>query len=120
MAKVSPTSAPSEVRRLSLHVKCSQSERERWLAKARSHGLSLSAYLRDLLEASKPSHRRPAPAVNPQLITQIARAGSNLNQIARAVNGSLRHGDEIDTLAVLAQLVVIERALKSVQREHSR
>ena len=120
MAKARPTPAPCEVRRLSLHVKCSQVERERWLAKARSHGLSLSAYLRELLEDSKLSHRRPALAVNPQLITQVVWAGSNLNLIAKAVNGSLRHGDEIDTIAVLAQLVVIERALKNVQHEHSR
>ncbi|MFT6168934.1 MAG: hypothetical protein ACJAR9_001048 [Celeribacter sp.] len=52
------------------------------------------------------------------MIRQIARAGANLNQIAKGVNGTLRHDDEIDTIAVLAQLVLIERALKSFQREY--
>jgi hypothetical protein len=78
----------------------------------------LSAYLRELLDTSKPSHRRSAPEINPQLIRQIARAGANLNQIAKGVNGTLRHDDEIDTIAVLAQFVLIERALKNFQREY--
>ncbi|WP_425597308.1 plasmid mobilization protein [Sulfitobacter geojensis] len=109
-----------EPRGLSLHVKCSQKERERWGAKARSHGLSLSDYLREFLEESRSSRRRPAPPIDPMLMAQIGRAGNNLNQIAKAVNGTLRHGDEIDTLAIHAELVCIERALQSFQREHSK
>lgn len=107
-----------EPRGLSLHVKCSQKERERWSAKARSHGLSLSDYLREFLEESRSSRRRPAPPIDPLLIGQIGRAGSNLNQIAKAINGTLRHGDEIDALAIHAELVAIERALQSFQREY--
>lgn len=109
-----------EPRDLSLHVKCSRKERERWGAKARSHGLSLSDYLREFLEASRSSRRRTAPAVNPQLMDQIGLTGNNMNQIAKAVNGTLRFGDEIDTLAIHAELVTIERALKLFQREHSK
>lgn len=109
-----------ETRGLSLHVKCSQNERERWAAKARSHGFSLSDYLREFLETSRSSRRRTAPAVNSQLMDQIGRVGNNMNQIAKAVNGTLRHGDEIDTLAVHAELVTIERVLNHIQYEHSK
>lgn len=108
-----------EPRKLSLHVKCSHAERERWLAKARSHGFSLSDYLREFLEVSRSSRRRPPPPVDPTLIAQIARAGNNLNQIAKVANAALRRGDEIDTIAVLAELVDIDRALGQLTREHS-
>jgi hypothetical protein len=53
-------------------------------------------------------------------MAQIGRAGNNLNQIAKAVNGNLRNGDEIDALAVHAELVSIERALTHFQREQSK
>lgn len=106
-------------RKLSLHVKCTLAERERWLTKARSHGLNLSDYLREFLEVSQSSRRRPPPPVNPLLIMQVARAGNNLNQIAKVVNGALRHGDEIDTIAVLAELVAVDRVLNHLTREHS-
>lgn len=107
-----------EPRSLSLHVKCSQNERERWSAKARSHGLSLSEYLREFLEASRSSRRKPAPPIDPSLMVQIRRSGINLNQIAKAVNGTLSHGNEIDTLAVHGELITIERVLKSFRQEH--
>ncbi|WP_413887091.1 plasmid mobilization protein [Tateyamaria sp.] len=108
-----------ERRKLSLHVKCSLPERELWSAKAHSHGLSLSGYVREFLQDAPSSRRRPPPPINPALITQIARAGNNLNQIAKAVNWKGRPSDEIDLLAVLAELVVVERALQQICKDHS-
>ena len=49
-------------------------------------------------------------AAHADLVRQVARLGSNLNQIARRVNSS-RHPDR---LQILVELVAIERALRSL------
>ncbi len=106
-----------EPRTSSLHVKCTREERERWLTKAHSHGVNLSDFVREFLDASRTSHRRPPPTIDPALIAQVARAGNNLNQIALALNLARKRQLDIDVIAVLTELVAVDRALNQLVRE---
>jgi len=86
-------------------------ERARIEAKARAAGLSLAAYLRACaLGDAGPRARRSAP-VNAELLArataQLNKVGSNLNQIAHALNGkdSPYEVFSVETLAEVRQAV---------------
>lgn len=107
-------------RSCSLHVRCSEEERARWKAKAGAHQMPLSEYLRAALDGAPSGRRRAPPAVDHRLLVQVARAGNNLNQIARALNAARRSGAPLDALAVLAELIEIDRALRAALESFSR
>ena len=82
-------------------------EHAAWQEKAAAAGVSPSASLREAMARTR-TWTVPALAVESERIRQIARIGNNLNQIARLAN---THKGAVEAIEVIAQLVVIERAL---------
>ncbi len=70
----------------------SKSEREKIKQLAQSHGMSMSAYMRNRaigkeeMPCPKPAPKVIIHEVDPELVRQIARIGNNINQIARHLN----------------------------------
>ena len=99
-------------------IRASQAERDEWHAKARSVGLSLS----DLVRRSIGRVRTWTVAhaeLERERTRELARIGSNLNQIARWAN---THKENAEAVEVTAHLVAIERALDTlaVEGNHER
>lgn len=111
---------PRVVRELVLRVRCTADERAAWLSKARAQERSLSEYARDVLSAEPMLRRARPPEVDPMLLAAVGRAGSNLNQIARAINTDRKAGRAIDLLAVCTLLMTLDRQLAEIVAEHSR
>ena len=93
------------------HARVSEAELAAWQEKAATAGVSLSALLR---QAMARTHTWTAPAreVERERTRQIARIGSNLNQIARWAH---THLDDLAAVEVIAHLVAIERALTALR-----
>ena len=88
-------------------IRASEAERSEWHAKAHSVGLSLS----DLVRRSIGRVRTWTVAhaeLERERTRELARIGSNLNQIARWAN---THKENAEVMEVTAHLVAIERAL---------
>ena len=91
-------------------IRASDRERGEWHAKARAVGLSLSDLVRRSLGRARPwtvAHRE----LERDRTRELARIGSNLNQIARWAN---IHKTDAEALEVVAHLVAIERALEAL------
>ena len=78
-----------------------------WQAKAAAAGVLLSALLRQAMARTR-TWTAPAAAVERARTRQVARIGSNLNQIARWAN---TYAATASAVEVVAHLVAIERAL---------
>ena len=94
--------------------RCSEREKAFLLAKAERASMRISDLMREALGLVDARRRRPLPKADPALIREVGRIGGNLNQIARWLNSATAAGlaREIDALAVAAELVAIERALR--------
>ena len=91
-------------------IRASDAERAAWHAKARAAGLSLS----DLVRRSVGRVRTWTVAhtdLERERTRELARIGSNLNQIARWAN---TYRETADALEVVAHLAAIERALETL------
>ncbi len=87
-----------------------RAEHAAWKDKAAAAGVSPSALLR-LAMARTRTWTAPALAVERERSRQIARIGSNLNQLARWAN---THTSAVEAVAVIANLVSFERSLLSL------
>ena len=94
----------AEVRNRWIHVKCSLAERNRWQDLAKEQGVSLSDLIRSKLSSDAIPPKRRVSKGDPELLRHVARIGSNLNQIARRINGG-----PVESLQVIAILLGIER-----------
>ena len=99
-------------------IRASRAERAEWHAKASGVGLSLS----DLVRRSVGRVRTWTMAhaeLERERTRELARIGSNLNQIARWAN---THKENAEAVEVVAHLVAIERSLDTlgVQGESER
>ena len=99
-----------ERRSVEIHVRVSPAERAAWRAKAAAAGVPLSALLRQAMARTR-TWTAPAADVERERTRQIARIGNNLNQLARWAN---THGSAVEAVAVIANLVVFERTLRTV------
>ena len=88
----------------------SEAELAAWQAKAAA-GVSLSELLRQAMARTQP-WTAPAREVERERTRQIARIGSNLNQIAR---WAYTHLDDLAAVEVLAHLIAIERELAQLR-----
>ena len=103
-----PRRAPSRSRRTVVaHARVTSAELAEWNAKASAAGVSLSELLRQAMSRTQ-AWTAPAREVERERTRQVARIGSNLNQIARWAN---THLDDLAPVEVIAHLVAIERAL---------
>lgn len=118
MSKCHPKS--QAVRRFVLRVRCTEAERADWLHKARAEECPLSEYTRRVLSCEPMRRRAQPPQVDPVLLATVARAGNNLNQIARALNVDRKAGRAIDLIAVRSLLITLDRQLAGIVSEHSR
>ena len=103
----------NEQRKVWVKIRASEAERSEWHAKARAVGLSLS----DLVRRSGGRVRTWTVAhteLERERTRELARIGSNLNQIARWAN---IHKENAEALEVAAHLVAIERALDTLTVE---
>jgi len=105
-----------KVREHRIEIRCTDEERQAWKLKANDAGISVANLIRRLLnsaevDVSPVKPKRQYVQADPELVSQIARIGNNLNQIARGVN----QGDQDD---ILNRLITIERMLKGVIDAH--
>ncbi len=106
----------SESHKVWVKIRASEAERADWHAKARSAGLSLS----DLVRRSVGRVRTWTVAhaeLERERTRELARIGSNLNQIARWAN---IYRENAEAVEVIAHLVAIERALDTLAVEGDR
>ena len=106
----------NEQRKVWVKIRASETERANWHAKARSVGLSLS----DLVRRSIGRVRTWTVAhadLERERTRELARIGSNLNQIARWTN---IYKENAEVVEVVAHLVAIERALDTLAVEGDR
>ena len=102
-----PRRRPAPRRPAIAHARVSAAELAAWQAKAAAAGVSLSELLRQAMSRTQ-AWTAPAMEVERERTRQVARIGSNLNQIARWAN---THLDDLAPVEVIAHLVAIEREL---------
>lgn len=105
-------------------LRVSDEEYERYSKAAEWMNLSLSNFLRRALDNSEETYRstprvqkkRMAPEreINSDLMYAINRIGSNLNQIAKALNTANLSDEEVSSKALLLALLSIEAQLEKV------
>lgn len=103
-----------------LRVRCAGSDLVRWAHLADAYDESLSAMVRRLLDQVPHRPRRTLSSVDPRLLRQIACAGNNLNQIARAINAAHVAGSRAYAGDILTELAIIERQLSYLLREEAK
>jgi hypothetical protein len=97
-------------------VRLTRGERDQLADVARDMGLSLSAYVRQVvLSRPLPPRRavRPIPEVNREAYASLAHALANLNQVARRLNE--RGADEPQTQELVAVLTLLAREVRELQ-----
>lgn len=99
--------------------RCSASEKARLDVEARRARRPLAELLRERLPLVRSGHRKVVPEADPDLLVALSRIGANLNQIARALNAArkLEAYDRLDTLAISASLIAIERQLDGLRED---
>lgn len=123
---MSDASKDKRTKRIALRV--SENEFSALEKKAKKLGVSVSDYIRRSLDNVKESERetprvrkkRVAPErdVNPDLLYAIHRIGSNMNQIAKALNVANLHDDEVSAKELLLLLFSIEAQLEKVIKQN--
>ena len=94
-------------RTVTANARVTPSELEQWRGKARAAGVSLSELLRQAMARTR-TWTAAARETERERTLQLARIGSNLNQIARWAN---THKAAAEAVEVIAHLVAIEREL---------
>ena len=107
-----PHRRPAPPRLAIAHARVSAAELAAWQAKAAAAGVSLSELLRQAMARTQ-TWTAPAREVERERTRQIARIGSNLNQIARWAHTHV--DDDLAVVEVLAHLVGIERDLAQLR-----
>ena len=80
-----PRRRPKQLSSAVLHVRTTEAEAAEWKSKAKDAGVSTSALLRQAMRRTR-VWTAEAADVRREIALQIARIGSNVNQIARRVN----------------------------------
>ena len=97
-------------RTLIAQARVSDAELAEWRAKAAAAGVPLSELLRRAMARTR-TWTAAAAKVERERTRELARIGSNLNQIARWANA---HKGTAEAVEVIAHLVAIERALDTL------
>jgi len=102
-------------------IRLTLSERESWKLKAESHGMTLSNYIRVLMQSDEVKRspilkrtKRDYVQADPELLRQLASIGNNINQIAKAINASGLN----DNIELLEVLLKIERSMQGIRNAH--
>ena len=97
-------------RTLIAQARVSEAELAEWRVKAAAAGVGLSELLRRAMARTR-TWTAAAAKVERERTRELARIGSNLNQIARWAN---THKGNAEAVEVIAHLVAIERALDTL------
>ena len=98
-------------RTVTANARVTPEELEQWRAKARAAGVSLSELVRQAMARTR-TWTAAAREAERERTFQLARVGSNLNQIARWAN---THKAAAEAVEVIAHLVAIERDLEALK-----
>ena len=99
-----------------LKVRVSESEYSE-IEKRKPENLALADWLRSLAlgeEIQIKRKRRPVPKADPELIRHWAKIGSNINQIARALNYANKIGEPVNLTQILSVLLSIENQIENL------
>ena len=99
-------------RSVQFHARLSPAELADWRAKAAAVGVPLSDLLRQAMARTR-TWTAAAAEVERDRTRQIARIGSNLNQLARWANAN---ASAVEAVEVIANLVAFERELRKLAR----
>lgn len=105
-----------------VRVRVSADEHAEWQRLAESHGMGISDLIRRAVGGSRlthraaPTRRKPPRRVDPELIRELGRIGSNLNQAGRWAN---TYKSDAEAEQILAALVAIERELVAIRQDHT-
>ena len=102
----------AERRTVTVAARVTPAKHAAWQDKAAAAGVSPSALLRQAMSRTR-TWTAPALAVERERTRQLARIGSNLNQLARWAN---THKTAAEAVTVLAHLVSFERSLLAAAR----
>ena len=109
---VRTTRRRTPTRRRQVLVRVTEDELTSWRSKATAAGVPLSELVRRAMSRTR-TWTASAADVERERTRQLARLGSNLNQIARWAN---RQQSAADAVAVIAHLVALDRELRSLAR----
>ncbi|GHB26250.1 hypothetical protein GCM10007094_13040 [Pseudovibrio japonicus] len=117
-----PTKATKRQLTETVVLRCTAEEKEKLKQQALEAGQTTSSLLRTTLGLIKPTRRRVAPKADPRLVVELSRMGSNLNQIARALNTARAAGEayQLDGLQIITVLTTIDRQLSELLKLHQR
>ncbi len=107
---VRTTRRRTPTRRRQVLVRVTEDELTSWRSKATAAGVPLSELVRRAMSRTR-TWTAAAADVERERTRQLARLGSNLNQIARWAN---RQQSAADAVAVIAHLVALDRELRSL------
>lgn len=79
-------------------------------------GRELATWMRNICLDQK--NQKPIKTADPILLTQLAKIGGNLNQIARAANTEQTQGNLIDRIKLTAELAIIREQLSEILKHH--
>ena len=99
-------------RTVRVHARVSPAELADWRAKASAAGVPLSDLLRQAMARTR-TWTAAAADVERERTRQVARIGSNLNQLARWANAN---ASAVEAVKVIANLVAFERELRKLAR----
>ena len=111
-----------EIRNYTFRVRVNPKEKDA-VERRKENGFTMSEWLRRLAlgqEVKEKRKRRAPPKVDPELVRHLAKLGSNLNQIARAVNTMKIQGRSVELTELNLVLCSIERELKTLRMMHER
>ena len=107
----------TDLRRKSVKIWLTESEHERLQSlKARPE---LARWIREVALSGEGSKKHVVKHIlPPEIVRVISGVGSNLNQMAKAINGQIKMGEldlNKDTLSILMQLEATEQALNGLR-----
>lgn len=103
-----------ELRNKEIKIRLTESEHSTLLAKSTKP--RLAEWMREFCLSSEQSKKNEMPSCDPKFLAEFSKIGSNLNQIARAVNTVRLSNKPLDKVEILSALSSIEAELNELKR----
>ncbi|MEM6399791.1 MAG: plasmid mobilization relaxosome protein MobC [Cyanobacteria bacterium P01_D01_bin.116] len=108
---------PKPLRDVRVTLRFTQTEKEELNARAEAAGCghNLSKFIRICVKDSNVDCPMPLPKINHQTYVELSRIGNNLNQIARAINISLKSGN-LNVADCTGEIEALNRVMKDIKK----